>query len=86
MRVCGWVKDRGGAIVRINKMVRGFRTGAGVWVKVVLGSSWDWMEFGTENATVLFFTLCGFALCITTVHPIAHLLVTWMMKAGKGQL
>lgn len=83
VRVCACVKDRGGTIVRVNKLVGGFGAGTGIWVEVVVGSSWDWMQFWIADATVLFFTLCGFPLWITAVHSTAHL---WMMKVGKGEL
>lgn len=43
VRVCACVEDRGGTIVRVDKLVGGFRAGAGVRVEVAVGSSWDRM-------------------------------------------
>lgn len=83
VRVCACVKDRGGTIVRVNKLVGGFRAGAGVRVEAVLRSSWNWMEFGMVDATVVFFPLHIGPLWIAAVHSTARL---WMMKVGKGQL
>lgn len=67
------MKDRGGTIVRENKLVGGFGAGTGVWVKVAVGSGWDWMEFGMVNAMVLFFPLRENPLWIAAVHSSAHL-------------
>lgn len=83
MRVCACVQDRGGTIVRVNKVVGGLGAGTGVYVKVAVGSSWDRMEFGMVNAMVLFFPLHEYSLWIAAVHTTAHI---WMMKVGKGQL
>lgn len=73
VRVCGRVKDRGGTIVRVNKLVRGFGAGTGVWVEVGMGSSWDLMEFGRVNSMVLFFLVHKYSLWIAAVYSTAHL-------------
>lgn len=77
------MKDRGGTIVRVNKLVGGFGAGTGVWVEVAVGSSCNWMEFGMVNDMVFFFPLHMYSLWIVAVHSTAHL---WMMKVGKRQL
>lgn len=62
VRVCACVKDRGGTIVRVNKVVGRFGAGTGVYVDVAVGSSWGRMEFGMVNAMVLFFLLNKYSL------------------------
>lgn len=62
VRVCACMKDRGGTIVRVNKVVGGFWAGTGVYVDVAVGSSWSRMEFGMVNAMVLFFPLNKYSL------------------------
>lgn len=83
VRVCACVKDRGGTVVWVNKLVGGFRACRGVWVEVAVGSCWDWMEFGMVNDMVLFFPLSEYSLWLTAVHSAARL---WKMKVCKGQL
>lgn len=73
MRVCACVKDRGGTVVRVNKVVGRFGAGTGVYVEVAVGSSWDRMEFGMVNAMVLFLPLHEYSLWIMAVHSAAHL-------------
>lgn len=73
VRVSACLKDRGGTIVRINKLVGGFGAGTGVWVAVVaVRSSWDWMELWMVNSMALLFSLHAYSLWIAAVCSNAH--------------
>lgn len=67
VRLCCRVKYSRGAIVRINKLMRGFGAGTGVRLEVAMDSSWDRMEFWIINSMVLFFLLHKYTLWITGV-------------------
>lgn len=73
VRVCGGVEDRGGSVIRVNKLVRGFGAGTGVRVEVGMGSCWDLKELGRVNSMVLFFLLHEYSLWIAAVCSTAHL-------------
>lgn len=73
VRVGGGVEGRGGSIIRVNKLVRGFGAGTGVWVEVGMGPSWDLKELGRVNSVVLFFLLHERSLWIAAVCSTAHL-------------
>lgn len=53
--------------------MRGFGAGTGVCMEVVMGSSWEWMEFWIVNSMVLFFLLQEYPFWIVAVYANAHL-------------
>lgn len=71
--VCVSLEDRGGAIVRENKVMRGLGAGAGVCREVGVGSSWSWMEFGRMDPRVLLLPLRQGSLWIAAVHSAVQL-------------
>lgn len=81
--VCVSLENRGGAVVRENKVMWGFGAGAGVCWEAGVGSSWSWVEFGRVDPRVLLLPLCQGSLWIATVYSAVQL---WVMKASKGQL
>lgn len=71
--VCVSLEDRGGAIVRENKVMWGFGAGAGVCWEAGVGSSWSRVEFGGVDPRVLVLPLCQGSLWIATVYSAVRL-------------